>query len=65
MFNGAAQSALSVFIADRPGAAWYLRGEAKVAFDFTVEDGVVRRIDFLAAPEVLSQVTRRRNAEPA
>src|SRR5690349_6437875 len=30
MFNGAAQSALPVFVEERPGAAWFLRGEAKV-----------------------------------
>ena len=58
-FNGAAASALAVFISDRPGAAWFLRGEARVAFDFTVADGVVRRIDFRADPEVLALITRR------
>ncbi len=59
-FNGAARSALPVFIGERPGAAWYDRGAARVVFDFTVSDGVVRRIDFRAAPEVLAGVTRRR-----
>ena len=58
-FNGAAASALSVFLDDRPGAAWFLRGEARVAFDFTVADGRVRRIDFRADPEVLAQIARR------
>ncbi len=61
-FNGAAKSALSVFVGDRPGAAWMLRGEAKVAFDFTIEDGMVSRIDFRADPEVLARVRARKGA---
>ncbi len=60
MFNGAAKAALSVFVADRPGAAWYHQGTAKVAFDFTVTGGVVRRIDFRADPDVLKQVLKRK-----
>jgi RNA polymerase sigma-70 factor (ECF subfamily) len=59
MFNGAAQSALPVFVGGRPGAAWFLRGEAKVAFDFTVVGGQVARIDFRAAPAVLADLSRR------
>ncbi len=62
-FNGAAASALAVFISDRPGAAWFLRGEARVAFDFTVADGRVRRIDFRADPEVLAQIARRNGSK--
>jgi RNA polymerase sigma-70 factor (ECF subfamily) len=59
MFNGAAQSALPVFVGERPGAAWFLRGEAKVAFDFTIVDGQVARIDFRADPAVLADLSRR------
>jgi RNA polymerase sigma-70 factor (ECF subfamily) len=62
-FNGAAQSALPVFVGDSPAAAWYLRGEAKVVFAFEVADDVVRRIQFQAAPEVLAKVDRRAGAE--
>ena len=58
-FNGAAQAALPVAVGDRPGSAWFDRGEAKVLFDFTVEDGVVRRITFRADPEVLATLVRR------
>lgn len=58
-FNGGAQSALPVHIGERPGAAWYDRGTARVAFDFTVTAGQVTRIDFRAAGDVLSQVRRR------
>ena len=58
-FNGSAHAAQSVFVDDRPGSAWFHRGEAKVLFDFTVVDGVVRGIRFRAAPEVLAQVRGR------
>ncbi|WP_299055473.1 sigma-70 family RNA polymerase sigma factor [uncultured Nocardioides sp.] len=58
-FDGSAHAALPVQLGDRPGYAWFHRGEAKVLFDFTVADGVVRRLDFRAAPDVLARVTRR------
>ncbi len=61
-FDGSAQSALPVFVGDRPGAAWFHLGAAKVVFDFTVEGGLVRSITFRAAPDVLSQVVRRAGA---
>ncbi|WP_460934038.1 sigma-70 family RNA polymerase sigma factor [Phycicoccus ginsengisoli] len=63
-FNGSAQSALPVLVDDRPAAAWYLRGEARVLFDFTLEGGVVTRITFRAEPAVLSRVSRRDGAVP-
>lgn len=62
-FHGAAHSALPVFLDDRPAAAWFHRGVAKVAFAFTISDGVVRRIEFQAAPEVLARVAPRRSNE--
>ncbi|MDP2774808.1 MAG: sigma-70 family RNA polymerase sigma factor [Nocardioides sp.] len=62
-FNGSAQAALPVFVGDRPGSAWFDRGEAKVVFDFTVEGGMVRAITFRAAPDVLSQVVRRKGQQ--
>ncbi|MQW76503.1 sigma-70 family RNA polymerase sigma factor [Nocardioides sp. dk4132] len=58
-FNGSATAALPVFVGERPGTAWFHLGAAKVVFDFTVEDGLVRTITFRAAPEVLAQVVRR------
>ena len=64
-FNGSAKAALPVFLGDRPGAAWFHVGAAKVVFDFTVEDGVVRAIVFRAGPEVLSRVMRRDGGRPA
>jgi RNA polymerase sigma factor (sigma-70 family) len=63
-FNGSARSAFPVFVGDRPGSAWFLQGEAKVVFDFTVDDGLVRAITFRAAPDVLSRVVRRDGSQP-
>lgn len=63
-FNGAAASALSVFVHDRPGAAWFDRGTARVAFDFRVSGGVVTRIDFRAEPDTLGTIRRRRDGDP-
>ena len=63
-FNGSAQSALPVFVGDRPGTAWYHLGAAKVVFDFTVRDGLVRAITFRASPDVLSRVVRRDGGRP-
>lgn len=64
-FNGSAHAALAVFVGDRPASAWFHRGEARVVFDFRVVDGVVDRITFRAAPDVLEQVVRRRGADRA
>ena len=61
-FNGSAKAALPVFVGDRPGAAWFHLGEARVVFDFAVEDGLVRAITFRAAPDTLSLVVRRDGA---
>ena len=63
-FNGSAQSALPVFVGDRPASAWFHLGAAKVVFDFTVEDGLVQAITFRAAPDVLSRVARRDRGTP-
>lgn len=58
-FDGAAAAAVPVFIVDRPGAAWFHRGEGRVVFDFTIADCCVQRIEFRADPEVLANVRRR------
>jgi len=63
-FHGAAKAALPAFVERRPGAAWLQRGEARVAFDFTVFGGVVTRIEFRAAPPVLAAVRSRKGKEP-
>ena len=62
-FNGSAHAALPVFVDDRPAAAWFHRGEAKVVFDFALVDGVVSAITFRAEPDVLARVSRRDAAE--
>jgi RNA polymerase sigma factor (sigma-70 family) len=61
-FNGAAAAALPVFIDDRPGAAWFQHGHARVAFDFSIVHGAVQGITFRADPDLLAQVGRRRGA---
>ena len=63
-FNGSAHAALAVFLGDRPDYAWYLKGEAKVVFDFEVDHGRVTGITFRAAPDVLARVVRRSGADP-
>jgi RNA polymerase sigma-70 factor (ECF subfamily) len=63
-FNGSAQAALPVFVGDRPGSAWFQLGAAKVVFDFTVHDGLVRAITFRAAPDVIARTVRRDGDEP-
>lgn len=60
-FDGAAKAAFSAFVDGRPGAAWVHRGEAKVAFDFTVVDGRVAQIRFRAEPELLDGVRLRKD----
>ena len=62
-FNGAATTAFPVFIGDRPGAAWILRGEPKVVFDFIIDRGMVLRIDFRAEAGLLAQVQRRQGKD--
>lgn len=59
IFNGAAKTAFPVFIGERAGLAWLHRGEYKVAFDFTIADGLVQGIEFRADPEVLAGVRKR------
>jgi RNA polymerase sigma-70 factor (ECF subfamily) len=63
-FNGSAHAALPVFVGDRPCTAWFHLGSAKVVFDFTVDDGLVRAITFRAAPDVLARVVRRDGGQP-
>ncbi len=45
----------------RPGAAWFHLGEPRVVFDFTIDHGVVRRIDFRAEPDLLALVGHRKD----
>lgn len=63
-FNGAAATAFPTLLGDRPGAAWYDRGRARVVFDFAVAHGQVTTITFRAEPDVLADVVRRSGAGP-
>ncbi len=63
-FNGAAHAALAVTVDDRPGAAWFHRGQPMVLFDFTIVDHAVQAIVFRADPDVLSRVERRDRDNP-
>ncbi|GGC99281.1 DNA-directed RNA polymerase sigma-70 factor [Tersicoccus solisilvae] len=62
-FHGSARAALPVFVGDGPGAAWYHRGEPRVLFDFTVQDGRVEEITVRADAVVLARVRRRKGAQ--
>ena len=64
-FDGAAKAALPALVDGRPGAAWVHRGEHRVAFDFSVVDGLVTGIRFRAEPALLATVQGRRGADPA
>lgn len=59
LVNGGMKTAFPVFIADRSGVAWLERGSYRVAFDFTIADGRVQRMDLRADPEVLATVRKR------
>src|SRR3954449_9594569 len=52
--SGRARAARLVLVDGAPGWVWSLRGEPKVVFAFTVEDGLVTAIDLLADPERLA-----------
>ena len=61
-FDGSAHAALPVLCGDRPGYAWFHRGDAAVAFDFTVSGGGVTGLVFRAEPDSLATVVRRAGA---
>jgi RNA polymerase sigma-70 factor (ECF subfamily) len=52
-FNGA-RGAVPVTIDGDPGGAWIMAGTVKVAFAFHVEAGMVREIELIADPDVLT-----------
>ena len=53
-FDGAARAARVLAVDGWAGAAWQHRGEVKVVFAFTVEQGRVTAIDLLADPDTLA-----------
>jgi RNA polymerase sigma-70 factor (ECF subfamily) len=52
-FNGA-RGAMPVTIDGQLGAAWIQAGEVKVAFVFHVDAGLVREVELIADPQVLT-----------
>jgi RNA polymerase sigma-70 factor (ECF subfamily) len=52
-FDGG-RGAVAVSIDGDPGAAWFHRGEVKVAFAFHVEGGLVREVELIADRDVLA-----------
>jgi RNA polymerase sigma factor (sigma-70 family) len=54
-FVGRARTAKAAVLDGGPGAAWQLHGETKVAFGFTVVDGLITEIELLADPQVLGE----------
>ncbi len=65
-FNGT-RGAVPVAIDGDRGAAWIMAGAVKVAFAFQVEAGLVREIEMISDPDVLStlDVVRGRRATPS
>lgn len=57
-FAGKARAALPAVLDGRPAAVWQHRGESRLAFAFTVEDGRVVQIELLADPLVLGRLGR-------
>jgi RNA polymerase sigma factor (sigma-70 family) len=53
-FNGGAQSARLFLLDGYAGAAWMYRGEPRVVFGFTIEDGRIVEIEMIGNPEVIS-----------
>lgn len=56
VFSGRAQMATAAWIDDVAGLVWQVGGGTKVAWEFTVEDGRVTRIDMVADPDTLASV---------
>jgi RNA polymerase sigma factor (sigma-70 family) len=53
-FTGRAIAARSAVIDGAPGAAWVQAGQTRVAFGFTLVDGLITEIELLADPDVLT-----------
>jgi RNA polymerase sigma-70 factor (ECF subfamily) len=58
-FVGRARAARAAVIDGGAGAAWLQGGMTKVAFGFTVVDGLITEIELLAEPDVLSEARVR------
>jgi hypothetical protein len=56
MFSGRAQGSRPALVDGYAGAAWRYRGETRVVFAFTVDDGRISEIELLADVEVLASL---------
>jgi RNA polymerase sigma-70 factor (ECF subfamily) len=55
-FAGRARAARPALVDGVPGLVWMHEGRPRVVFAFTVEDGLVTRIDLLSDPEPLARM---------
>lgn len=55
-FSGGAQTALPVWIEGIPAAAWVHQGEARVVFDFTIQDGIIQEIWLRSDPDFMTGI---------
>ena len=53
-FNGRAAAAFLARIDGGYGAIWMVHGEPRVVFEFSIEEGSIRRIDLVASPDRLA-----------
>jgi RNA polymerase sigma factor (sigma-70 family) len=56
LFSGGARAARAALLDGLAGLVWAQGGRTKVAFDFTVAEGKVTRIDMIADEDVLSEM---------
>jgi RNA polymerase sigma-70 factor (ECF subfamily) len=56
VFSGRARAATAALIDGAVGVIWAVQGRTKVAWDFTLQDGVVIAIDMIADPDHLAEL---------
>ena len=57
VFSGRARAARLALIDGAPGLVWSQGGTTKVAFDFSMDDGLITKIEMIAETEVLEEIT--------
>ena len=57
VFAGRARAARSALIDGVAGLVWSQGGTTKVAFDFSVTEGLITKIEMIADPEVLEEMS--------
>ncbi|MGB8196831.1 MAG: sigma-70 family RNA polymerase sigma factor [Acidimicrobiales bacterium] len=55
-FSGGAQAARMALLDDRAGLVWAQGGAPKVAFEFSIIEGIITRIDMIGDREVLDEI---------